>query len=207
MDRRGFLAASSAIGSLGILGCVGSPGSDPTETGYDLAVEQVSATGAVRLEARVERHITDEHPGVLSMALTNGAAEERTFWYIGGTMVPFNQVWLARQNGEGRVVLLATGLVADERHNGCWVGYGDDDVRRHATLAPDETLAGEVAVVAGAVPIADEDPPEPCYRTGTYAGEQTLELYDSDDDLERYGEPQTEKVEKTTFRLELAFSE
>lgn len=121
-------------------------------------------------------------------------------------MAPFNQEWLSHEEEDASIVLLVTGLIDHERHGGCWVGSGDDDVRRHAILGPGESLSREVAVASGAVPLGDEEPPEPCLIDGLYSGEQTLDLYASDEGIEQHGEPQGEKIGETTLELAITVS-
>lgn len=218
MNRRDLLAASGTTLALGVGGCIGdslrtNPNDDEDSPGdehsgeYNLAVENADASGEVQLDATVERHVTDHHPGALAMELTNGSDEQRTFWYIGGTMAPFNQEWLSHvEEEDASIVLLVPGLVDHERHGGCWVGSGDDDVRRHATLKSGESLSREVAVASGWIPRGDEDPPEKCLSVGSYTGKQSLDLYESEEGLEQYGEPQSEKVGETKLELTITLS-
>ena len=207
MNRRSFLVTSSVGTIAGLAGCLdaGSIGLDSDDTAR-IEVEKAIASNDVDLDASVSRDVSAERPGMVTIELQNVADERRTLWYFSGTSAPFHTERLTHEDGENAVTLFADDEGPLETDGGCWIAGDVPAVRRHATLEADELLTADLALVASDEASSEIAGDEECFSSGTYAGTQSLELFEGDGDLDRASEPATERIGETTLELVLAVS-
>lgn len=195
MQRRALLSAlgasAAAAATAGCIGATGGPGGDDTTTSDDDTSNQGTTTengttddAATRMDvsnvaldslpddvdASVDvtatQDVTESHPAVFEIAVTNTADGERTWEF--GAVVPWSSLYGEQGDGK-RTVLLAPGgeendVVPDApQEDACWRatdGIATIQVVKEKTFAPGETKSATYAFLAG--------PESDCLGPGTY---------------------------------------